>query len=110
MVDEPIFDSAPRKLSRFEITYKPTHEWSLSGSWRYVGRYAMNEANTHFYDGHNLIDLGVSWSADDRLSLDVTVENALERAYARRADFAFGNVRYFPGDPRRLSVRLKRYY
>ena len=71
---------------------------------------ATDEANAHFYDGHNLLDLGVSWRADENLSLDFSVDNALDRAHARRADFAFGTARYFPGAPRRWSMRIKRYY
>lgn len=103
-------DSAPRRLALIGLTYEPTSKWTISGKWHYVGRYATNEANTRFYDGHNLLDLAVRWRADEHLSLDFALDNALDRAYARRADFAFGTARYFPGAARRWSMRLKWFY
>ena len=36
----------------------------------------------------------------------VRVDNALDRAYADRADYAFGNYRYFPGRPRAVFAEI----
>jgi outer membrane receptor protein involved in Fe transport len=41
-----------------------------------------------------------SWSATLRLN------NALDRRYADRADFAFGTYRYFPGRGRALFAEI----
>ena len=39
-------------------------------------------------------------------SLALRLNNALDRDYADRADFAFGSYRYFPGRDRTLFVEL----
>ncbi len=103
-------DSAPRKLAHLGIHYDIGADWKIRGRWHYVGRYATDEANRYFYEGHNLLDIGVGWSSSDDVSVDLRVYNVLARRYAHRADFAFGNARYFPGEPRRLSLRLMRHF
>jgi outer membrane receptor protein involved in Fe transport len=35
------------------------------------------------------------------------MNNATNKRYAERADFAFGNYRYFPGEGRRLLLALQ---
>ena len=41
------------------------------------------------------------------MTVAIKLRNALDRPYAERADFAFGNYRYFPGQPRSLYVGLR---
>ena len=43
----------------------------------------------------------------EQLSATVRLMNVTDRAYAERADYAFGNYRYFIGEPRALYVELK---
>ena len=42
--------------------------------------------------------------ADSQHSVALRLTNLLDDRYAERADFAFGNYRYFPGAGRRISV------
>jgi len=42
-----------------------------------------------------------NWSTTLRLN------NVTDRAYADRADFAFGNYRYFPGRGRTLFIEVR---
>jgi outer membrane receptor protein involved in Fe transport len=35
------------------------------------------------------------------------VRNVFDTRYAERADFAFGGYRYFPGEPRSVSVGIR---
>jgi iron complex outermembrane receptor protein len=72
-----------------------------------VGRYFVDAANAHEYGGHDLLNLRVSWQATDHWRAIVRLNNVTDRAYADRADFAFGNYRYFPGRDRTLFVEVR---
>lgn len=78
--------------------------------WRHVGRYFTNEANTASYPGHDIFVARGSYDLSDTLRLFSRVDNVLDTQYADRADFAFGNERYFPGRPRTLFVGLTAEY
>lgn len=64
----------------------------------------LNAANTQRYDGHTLVNWRVDAEVSERLSVFGRVVNLLDTEYAERADFAFGNFRYFPGMPRQFYV------
>ena len=74
--------------------------------WVGVGRYYVDASNAHDYDGHDLLNLRVSWRATDTWTALVRVNTLTDRAYADRADFAFGNYRYFPGRDRTVFVEV----
>ena len=76
--------------------------------WVGVGRYFVDAANEHEYEGHDLLNLRVGWDVARRWRGTVRINNLTDRAYADRADYAFGNYRYFPG--RRRSVFLELNY
>ena len=107
IVDGNDVDTAPR--------------WLGSAHWRWqgdgtvselevvhVGSHAVNAANTARYGGHTLFNWRGSWDASRRVRVFMRIINLLDRPYADRADFAFGNYRYFPGMPRQayLGVEL----
>jgi len=71
-----------------------------------VGRYWANAANTARYDGHDLLNLRLSWQLRSAWTIAMRVTNLLDAEYADRADFAFGNYRYFPGRGRAAFVEL----
>ena len=56
--------------------------------------------------GHDLLNLRVGWSFATNWSTTLRLNNVTDRAYADRADFAFGNYRYFPGRGRTLFVEV----
>jgi outer membrane receptor protein involved in Fe transport len=72
----------------------------------HVGRYAMNAANTVFYDGHEVVDLRLGRDLTNDVAATLIVRNLLDERYARRADFAFGNQRFFPGEERAFELVL----
>ena len=80
----------PRLVSELEVVH--------------VGAHYINAANTNRYDGHTLLHWRGSWQVRPRLRIFGRLVNALNTAYADRADFAFGNYRYFPGMPRQVYV------
>ncbi|MGJ8560218.1 MAG: TonB-dependent receptor [Litorimonas sp.] len=78
--------------------------------WRHVGRYFTSEANTQTYPGHDIFVARGDYELSDTLRLFGRVDNLFDTKYADRADFAFGNERYFPGRPRTLFVGLTAEY
>jgi outer membrane receptor protein involved in Fe transport len=71
-----------------------------------VGGYWTNAANTARYGGHDLLNLRLAWRPTPAWTTVLRVTNLADRAYADRADFAFGNHRYFPGRDRALFLEL----
>ena len=68
--------------------------------------YFLDAANTAKYEGHDLWNLRVMVTPTPRWWLGVRVNNLTDKLYADRADFAFGNHRYFPGRQREVYVQL----
>jgi len=98
-------DTAPRQLHSVRLGYGSDRA-RAELEWIYVGEYWANAANTARYPGHDLLNLRASWAATPSLGLTLRVTNLTDRAYADRADFAFGNFRYFPGRGRAAFLEL----
>ena len=99
-------DTAPEWLASTSLGYV----WSnTSVFWnaRYVDEYYLNPANTAEYEGHLVHDLKVTHQLNDNWKADLIVKNVTDEDYADRADFAFGNYRYFPGEPLNLVVGIR---
>jgi outer membrane receptor protein involved in Fe transport len=101
-------DTAPRHLNTARLQWQPVDPVSMELEWAGVGRYFVDAANEHEYEGHDLLNLRVAWDVAPRWRGTVRINNLTDRAYADRADYAFGNYRYFPG--RRRSVFLELNY
>ncbi len=75
----------------------------------YVGEYFLDAANTATYPGHKVANLRLAWSPAKTWRATLRVDNLFDTRYADRADFAFGNYRYFPARGRaRVPVRRLR--
>lgn len=99
-------DTAPRELLRVALEYTPTAAIAAEAEWLVVGDYFVDASNAHRYDGHELLNLRARWDFASRWSATLRVNNALDTAYADRADYAFGSYRYFPGRPRSAFFEL----
>jgi outer membrane receptor protein involved in Fe transport len=99
-------DTAPRWLWNARGVWRPTTKLSSELEWTHMGRYFSNAANTRTYPGHDVFNLRVRAALGPDVDLAMTVRNLTDVKYAERADFAFGVDRYFPGEPRALSVNL----
>ena len=64
-----------------------------------------NAANTARYGGHELANLRLDLRPRDNWSVGLRV-TMFDTAYADRADFAFGDHRYFPGRGRAYFLEL----
>ena len=100
-------DTAPRVLANTRLSWTPLDRLTLEAEWVSVGSYFTNAANTRRYDGHNLLHLRGEALVTDQLAAFVTLRNVTDELYAERADFAFGNDRFFPGEVRTLGFGLR---
>jgi outer membrane receptor protein involved in Fe transport len=81
------FSALSKKESRAEL------------EWVYLDSYYLEPDNEHEYEGHSLLNLRISTKLSERLSGALRVTNLTDENYAERADFGFGNYRYFVGQP-----------
>jgi len=99
-------DTAPRQLASAQLLWKPFSATTAELEWVHVGEHYLDEANTAMYDGHNLVNLRLAQGLTKGLEISVRVTNVTDEDYAERADFAFGNYRYFIGEPRSAYVGI----
>jgi len=97
-------DTAPRNIAdvRLGWNFKPNSRAELE--WSHIGEYYMDPSNSAQYDGHDLFNLRVDTQISKRLSLHGQIKNLFDEEYADRADFAYGDYRFFPGQGRHYEV------
>lgn len=103
-------DTAPEWLGNVAFTWLPSDKLELQVSANYVGEYFTNPANTQDYPGHVVANLRAAYQVSDALETFFIVRNLSDEAYADRADFAFGNERYFPGEPLNVTFGLRKTF
>jgi iron complex outermembrane receptor protein len=99
-------DTAPRHLHTLGIDARVSEQLRAGIDATYVGKYFVDAANTASYPGHKVANLRVEWLAREELRATLRVDNVFDTAYADRADFAFGNYRYFPARGRAIFLSL----
>lgn len=100
-------DTAPRWLGSAEIVYDDPSgaHWALQ--WTAIGRYYLDAENRFEYPGHGIFNLRVGIPLARGVGLFVRLNNLGDRAIADRADYAFGEYRYFPGRGREVFAELR---
>jgi outer membrane receptor protein involved in Fe transport len=99
-------DTAPRWQGSAVLRLDAFERLSAELEWVSLGSYYVDAANEHAYPGHDIANLRVRFPMGDRLSVSARLNNISDRAVADRADFAFGNYRYFPGRGREFFLKL----
>lgn len=101
-------DTAPRWLAGARALWRPRFApVTVEAEWTHVGAYFADAANSLSYPGHDLFNLRADWRLGEHLTFNIAVRNVLDSLYAERADFAFGEERYFPGEERTFGFGLK---
>jgi iron complex outermembrane receptor protein len=100
-------DSAPRWIWNARGLWRPVERGSLELEWAHMGAYFTNAENTARYPGHDVLNLRGEYDVNERLSVFAAVRNLTNTDYAERADFAFGNDRYFPGEDRGFTIGFR---
>ena len=100
-------DTAPEWLWNLRASWQPVEALRLEAEWVHVGEYFADAANDAVYAGHHLVNLRGAMQVREGVELFASLRNAANTRYAERADFAFGGYRYFPGEPRTVSVGVR---
>lgn len=103
-------DTAPNWLADLAVIWTPSDRFEAQLSGDYVGEYFTNPSNTESYPGHAVFSLRGAYRFDDSFEGYVIVRNLFDESYADRADFAFGNERYFPGEPINVTVGIRKSF
>jgi outer membrane cobalamin receptor len=100
-------DSAPHTLGYLQLKIRPADGLELALKGQHVGAYVTDPGNTARYPGHDVFTVSGRYILTPHISLYGRIDNVLDTAYADRADFAFGNERYFPARPRTLFLGIR---
>jgi outer membrane receptor protein involved in Fe transport len=100
-------DTAPRWLGNVELLFEPCGRISAGLQWTTIGEYYLDAENRFRYPGHAIMNLRAGTQLTPTLDLTIRLNNLTDRDYADRADYAFGNYRYFPGRGRELFAELR---
>ena len=102
--------AASMPLVHMRARYDVSDKVMAEVEWRHMGSYFTNPGNTAKYPGHDIFVLRGAYAATEKLTIFGRVDNLFDAKYADRADFAFGNERYFPGRPRTVFFGIKGTY
>ena len=102
-IEGNLIDTAPRHFGSARIgadTFLGSQPVRAELEFIWLDEYFLDPSNTATYEGHELLNLRVDWSFSRRFKGSLVATNLTDERYAERADFAFGNYRYFVGEPR----------
>ncbi len=99
-------DTAPRHLHNLALDARLGERLRGAVDVTYVGGYFLDAANTATYPGHKVANLRLRWQPRPGFDATLRIDNLFDRAYADRADFAFGNYRYFPARGRAAFLSI----
>ncbi len=98
---------APRIITATRLAWAIRDAHRAELEWVHVGPYYLDEANQRRYAGHDLLHLRLATRPTPKLEVSARLTNLTDEKYADRADFAFGDYRYFIGQPRAFIVGLQ---
>jgi len=103
-------DTAPQWLGNMYWRIVPMPSLWLELELSYQGAYYLDAANTSRYEGHRIVNVRSGWRLASAWHVTAGILNVMDTKYADRADFAFGDYRYFPGHPRKWFVEVGRSF
>lgn len=103
-------DTAPKWLANVSLDWKATEAIKLSLNVDHVGEYFVDPANTTVYPGHTVLGARGAWVFAEGTEVFLIVRNLTDERYADRADLAFGNDRYFPGEPINATLGMRKKF
>ena len=103
-------DTAPEWIADLAVTWQAANNWTLRAEAEYIGAYFTNPANSQDYPGHVVFHVGARYDLSNDIEAFARIRNLFDLKYADRADFAFGNERYFPGEPLNLTIGFQKSF
>ncbi|HEX6550655.1 MAG TPA: TonB-dependent receptor [Gammaproteobacteria bacterium] len=101
---------APRSLGGLRLRWQPAGRTLAELQWTHVGGYWLDESNRHRYGGQDLLNMSLQQGFGNGWKVTVRITNLADIAYAERADYSFGNYRYFPGDGREWFLGIEKSF
>jgi outer membrane receptor protein involved in Fe transport len=103
-------EQSPRHLASVLLAYSPRllrgGRWAAE--WRHTGGYAMDPENSHYYGGHDLLNLHASFVASGSMELFARVVNITNRRFAEIASYTVAQQsQYMPGAPRTVYAGVR---
>ncbi|NEZ03213.1 TonB-dependent receptor [Wenzhouxiangella sp. XN201] len=98
--------AAPRRMASADLNWNAGHRLDFQFAAEFTGRYWLDAANRRGHSSMTLLHFSSRYDLPGGWRLGLRVRNLLDRRYAERADFAFGNYRYFPGAGRTAYATL----
>lgn len=99
-------DTAPRQLASTRLRWQPFSSTTLEFEVQYQGDYFLEGNNLYRYPGHTLGKIRWRQQLNEQVYTVLRINNIADIDYAERADYAFGNYRYFVGEPRAAFIEL----
>lgn len=99
-------DTAPRQVHALRLGWQPYASVDAELEISHLGEYFLDAANAHRYGGHTLVNLRVGMDLSAAWRVSARLQNLADTDYADRADFAFGQYRYFPGRGRSAFLEI----
>jgi len=100
-------DTAPRWLGSLELKYRPNDVVDVGLQWTTIGKYYVDAENRFRYPGHSIANLRAGVRLTSHFHVVLRLNNLGDRDIADRADYAFGNFRYFPGRGREVFAEIR---
>ncbi|MGH8178907.1 MAG: TonB-dependent receptor [Steroidobacter sp.] len=100
-------DTAPRHINTARVNWRFLPSANVELEWQSIGSYFVDASNQHKYGGHDLLNLRLGWTIGSNWIAMLRLNNVADREYADRADFAFGDYRYFPGRGRTVFLEMR---
>lgn len=99
-------DTAPRHFGSARLGWNFSDTGLAELEYIYLGSHYLEPDNEHKYSGHELLNLRIASDVGQRWRATLRVTNLLDEDYAERADFGFGDYRYFVGEPRGFYLEV----
>ena len=93
-------DTAPKNIANTRFGWNFVSGGRAEMEWQHMGSYYLEPSNAHQYEGHDVFHLRVSKPVHKNVTLHARIDNLSDKAFATRADFAFGSYRFFGGEER----------
>jgi outer membrane receptor protein involved in Fe transport len=110
IVDGNDVDTAPRNIHSMSVdvdlgSFLKADDLRFAIDISRVGRYFLDAANAATYPGHTVANLRFNWEPRP-VHIALHIDNLFDKRYADRADFAFGDYRYFPARGRAAFLSI----
>ncbi len=97
-------DTAPKNIADVRLGWNFRTDSRAELEWSHIGNYYTDPAHTAEYKGHDLFNLRINTQVSKHLAIHGQIKNLFDTEYADRADFAFGDYRFFPGRDRNYEI------